>query len=85
MHGMGGGECEARVLDMCGWGGGHAWQGGMHWGAWAVAVWGGWQLACMAGGCTWQGGVHGGGPAWQEKWPLQRAIRILLECILVVN
>ena len=36
-----------------------------------------WQGACMAGG------VHGRGPAWQEKWPLHRAVRILLERILV--
>ena len=41
--------------------------------------------ACMAGG----GGVHGGG--WQgvrvcqEKRQLQWAVRILLECILVIN
>ena len=35
--------------------------------------------ACMAGGCVWQGCV------WQERWPLQRAVRILLECILVID
>ena len=30
--------------------------------------------------------VHrGGGEAWQERRPLQRTVRILLECILVVN
>ena len=59
-------------------GGGHAWQG-----------------ACVTGGmhgrgCAWQGGMcsrsmHGGGHAWQERRPLQRTVRILLECILVIN
>ena len=52
----------------------------------------------MAEGCVWQGGVRGRGTcmvagmhsggrggAWQERWPLQRAVRILLECILVLN
>ena len=54
--------------------------------------------ACMAGGMhgrghAWQGGgMHGrgarawrgeGGSAWQEKRQLQRAVHILLECILV--
>ena len=44
----------------------------------------------MAGGCVAGGGMHGrdvrgrgGGHAWQERWPLQWAVRILLECILV--
>ena len=61
-------------------------------------AWGG---ACMArGGCAWlrvHGGVCGrganmvegmrgrGGHAWQEIQPLQRTVRILLECILVSN
>ena len=41
--------------------------------------------ACMAGGGhVWQGGVHGRGHAWQERWPLQQAVHILLECILVL-
>ena len=50
--------------------------------------------ACKAGGVhgegAWQRGVCGkgtcmaGGHAWQEKWPLQWAVCILLECILVV-
>ena len=64
---------------MCGSGeacmaGGHAW--------WGV---------CMAGGHVWWGGVRGrgacmaGGCAWQEERQLQRAVRILLECILVVT
>ena len=38
-----------------------------------------WQGACLAGGRAWQGRV------WQERWPLQRAVHILLECILVVS
>ena len=29
-------------------------------------------------GHAWQGGL-----AWQDRWPLQRTVRILLECILV--
>ena len=46
--------------------------------------------ACMQGGVygrghVWQGGacVVGGGHVWQERQPLQWAVRILLECILV--
>ena len=49
---------------------------------------------CVAGGHVWQGSMHGGGVmhgegmhgrghAWQERWPLQRAVCILLEFILV--
>ena len=42
----------------------------------------------MVRGHAWQGGHGGGmlgrgGHAWQERRPLQRAVRILLECILV--
>ena len=62
------------------WQGGHAWPGGMRG-----------RRVCMAGG-----GVHGrgaylvgvcmaGGHVWQEKRQLQRAVRILLECILVLK
>ena len=51
--------------------GGHVWQGaGM-----AGCV-------CCRGVCVTEG-IHGWGCAWQEKWPLQRLVRILLECILV--
>ena len=46
---------------------------------------------CVCGrGRAWQAvgsmhGVGGGGwHAWQERRPLQRTVRILLECILVV-
>ena len=35
------------------------------------------------GGMHGRGNMHGRGHAWQERWPLQRAVRILLECILV--
>ena len=52
--------------------GGHACQGGMCGGG----------HVCLVGGCV-AGGMHGGGHAWQERWSLQRAVRILLECILV--
>ena len=44
--------------------------------------------ACQ-GGMHGRKGMHGSrrplleGPAWQEKRPLQRTVRILLECILV--
>ena len=38
-----------------------------------------WWKACVAGGPMWQG-VY----VWQEKWQLQQAGRILLECILVL-
>ena len=53
---------------------GHAWQGGLEW-------WG----TCMVGGAWIAGGVCGGRHAWQERRPLQRAVRITLECILVIN
>ena len=36
---------------------------------------------CTAGGHVWQ--EVGGGRLWQERRPLQRTVRILLECILV--
>ena len=34
---------------------------------------------------TWHGACVGAGCAWQERRPLQRAVRILLECILVIS
>ena len=56
--------------------GGHAWQRGMSS-----------RGACMAGGM--HGGGHvclrGGRRARQERWPLQRTVRILLECILFLH
>ena len=48
----------------------HAWQGG---------------VACVAGGCVWLGGMCGGGVhGREERRPQKRAVRILLECILVL-
>ena len=52
--------------------------------------WCAWWEACVAGGdmhgmgCPWQGGMCGGA-CMQERWPLKRAVHILLECILVLN
>ena len=53
------------------WQGGCAWQGGMHG-----------RRVCVAGGCAWQGGR-----AWQilRDTVNERAVRILLECILVIT
>ena len=66
--------------------GGHVWQGGMH-GRGHV-----WQGSVHGGGMRGEGGMCGkggmcgeGGGTWQERWPLQRTIRILLECILVLK
>ena len=62
--------------SMCGrrrlWQGVHAWQG---------------EGVCMAGGHVWWGGMHGRGRAWQilRDTVNERAVRILLECILVVS
>ena len=88
MHGggmCGGGAYVARGACMAGghvwWG--HVWKGGVHGGGHM------WQGACVAGGMHGRGacvvgGMHGrgGGAAWQKSWPLQRAVRILLGCIL---
>ena len=60
-------------------GGEHAWQGGHAWqGCVAGAVF-------MAGGHAYQG-VCGGGHAWQILRDMvnERAVRFLLECILVI-
>ena len=80
-------------------GGGHAWQGGMHgWGvcmagdhAWQGGMCG-WGTgmhgrgACVAGGCM-AGGMRDGGACMPQQilWNTvnERAVRILLECILV--
>ena len=78
---------------MHGGAGGHAWQGGV-WHGVRMAGGHAWWGMCMAGGMhgrghAWQGAMHGGGHVWlgghvwQERWPLQREVRILLECILV--
>ena len=90
VHGRG--ACMAGVYmagGMCGWGvcmagGGHASQGGVcGWGACMAEG-----LAFMAGGHAWQGGMHGGGGACVPQQILrdtvnERAVRILLECILI--
>ena len=50
----------------------HAWQGGM----------------CGGGGAWQKGGMHDrelGGACVQERRPLKRAVRILLECIRVIT
>ena len=51
----------------------HAWQGECAW-----------QGACVAGGVHGREACMAGGgePAWQERRPLQRMVRILLECFL---
>ena len=61
---------------------GYVWQRGVHsrghvW--WGYA----WQGACTAGGMCGEGHAWQWGHAWQERRPLQRTVRILLECILV--
>ena len=69
--------------------GGHAWQGGVHGGgghAWQGGMHG--FGACMAGGYVWQGGCAWQGEVCMPQQILQdtvneRAVRILLECILV--
>ena len=40
----------------------------------------------MTGVCVAGGGVYGGGDKYvQDRQPLKRVVRILLECILVLN
>ena len=81
------GACMAG--GMCGrghaWQEGHVWWCGMHGRGACVTVGHAWS----GGFCVWQGeacmagGVCGRGCAFQEKWQLQWAVYILLECILV--
>ena len=73
---------------------GHAWQGWRVWQggicgrgcAWRGSMCG--RGTCVAGGGrVWQGACMAGGMCgrvWQERRPLQRTVRILLECIIVV-
>ena len=86
----GGGTCVAG--GMCGgghaWQGVHVWQGGHAWQevhgkgcAWGVCMAGG----MHGGGHAWQGEHVWWGHAWLEIQPLQRMVRILLECILVIT
>ena len=36
---------------------------------------------CGKGACVARGAFYSRGHVWQERWPLQRTVRILLECI----
>ena len=90
MHGVG----HAFVGRHVWWGAFMAGVGGMHgrghvwWGhAWCGACICG--EACVVGGTHGRGhvgneGMHGGGHEWQVRWQLQRTVRILLECSLVL-
>ena len=67
---------------------GYAWQGACMAGACMVCFGGG---GYMAGRgmhrreeCVVRG-MHGRGEVWQERWLLQRPVRILLQCILVLT
>ena len=83
----GGERCMAEGVCMvgCAWQGGHVWQGGL------------WPGGLLQGGCVARG-MHGRGRAWQgvgmhgthvpsrqilRDTVNERAVRILLECILV--
>ena len=93
VHG-GGGVCGQGACVV-----GGAWQQGMHgWGcAWQRGGMCGGEAACVARGACVVGGVHGRGHAWGAcvtcpppgqilwLWHMvnERAVRILLECILV--
>ena len=85
------GACMAGGACM----GGHAWHeacgrgvcvvGGMCGRGVCVAEGFVWQRehASHGGHARYQGHVWDGGRAWQERWSLQGAVRMLLECILV--
>ena len=92
MHGCSGGMCGCSGGGMHGCSGGHVW---LLWGGCAWLLRGG---ACMVArgacvvaqggmcGCSWGGAwFFRGGPAWFFPWDTvnERAVRILLECILV--
>ena len=67
---MVGGMCDRWGVGVCVWWG-HAWQGGM-----------------CGGGHVWQGGVHGMPPPPRQilrDTVNERAVRILLECILILK
>ena len=70
---QGGGICSAGMH-----GRGCAWQGGVHGGGGMCG-----REVCVAGRACLAGGPGREGCAWQERRPLQRIVRILLECILV--
>ena len=90
-----GGACVVAPGGVCGCSGGVCVvaPGGVHGCSWggACVVARGDMRGCSGGmhGCSW-GGVHGcswGGHAWFFPWYMvnERAVRILLECILVVH
>ena len=72
MHGTGGMRGRGLGVGVGVHDRGHVWQGSMH-GRGCK-----WQGVCMAGD------MYGGEHVWQERRPLQQAVRILLECILVL-
>ena len=90
-----GGDCGGG--DVCYGGGmhgrGYAWQGDMCTTGGMCATEGMCGGGVRGRGVGVAGGVHGGGSmwwgeagrAWQKRQPLQRAVRILLECILVIH
>ena len=43
------------------------------------------QSDCRWGECVWWGGMCTRGHAWQQRWPLQQMVHILLECILILG
>ena len=66
------GACMAGVcIAGCVCAGGHAWQGGML------------GRGMHGRGHAWQRGYVWRGHTWQERWPLQCMVHILLECIIV--
>ena len=89
MHGQGGVHGQG---DMHGWGG-MCGQGGDAWGACMAGGVRGWGACmargvCMAGrGHAWPGGVHDlhAPPGQILRLRLERAVHILLECILVIK
>ena len=82
--GMHGGGMHGRDIH----GGGHPWQRGMHdssrhaWQGREEGIHG--RGMCGRGGMA-EGTCMEGGHVWQERRPLQRTVRILLECILVYH
>ena len=91
-HAWQGGVHGRVCVCVCVAGGRCAWHGGVHGQGGGMHDEGG---VCGKGGMCGKGGgmhseeamcgrgMHGRGHAWQERRPLQRTLRILLECILV--
>ena len=82
VHALQRGRCAWR--GMCGGGMHGGWQGGVHGRGTCMAGGHAWQGACVAGRACVAGGCVGWRGAWQERRPLQRTVRIPLECILVL-